>query len=58
MQGFTKNIEIIKSALTQSSFIPFKKKFSKINKAQCLQVDENQGTTKRIEGSGNFLTLL
>ena len=48
MEGFSKNIGQIKTALTQSTFVPFSKRFSKINKAQCLETDESQSTTKRI----------
>lgn len=56
MEGFSKNISQIKNALTESTFVPFSKKFSKIHKAQCLEIDENQSTTKRIEGSGIYFT--
>lgn len=55
MEGFTKNIGNIKNALTQSSFVPFSKRFSKILKAQCLEVSESQDSTKRIEGSGIYI---
>lgn len=41
MEGFSKNISQIRVALTESTFVPFTKKFSKINKAQCLEIDEN-----------------
>lgn len=36
MEGFGKNITSMKGALTQSNFVPLTKRFSKINKAQCL----------------------
>ena len=54
MEGFTKNIASIKTALTQSDFVPQYKRFSKVNKAQCLQVSESQNLTKRFEGSGKI----
>jgi len=54
MDEFSKNITQIKTALTSSTFVSFLKRFSKINKAQCLEIDENQSTTKRIEGSGGY----
>ena len=56
MEGFTKCITGIKTALTQSNYVPAYKKFSKTNKAACLEVSEIQNSTKRIEGSGKFNT--
>jgi len=58
-EEFNKNVNNnIKNSLTQSNYIPAAKRFSKINRAQCLEVSENQNSTKRIEGSGNFLFYL
>ena len=54
MEGFTKSINGIKTALTQSNYVPAYKRFSKTNKAICLEVTESQNSTKRIEGSGSF----
>ena len=38
MEGFTKSISGIKTALTQSDYVPLYKRFSKTNKAACLEV--------------------
>jgi hypothetical protein len=33
-----KNIAVLRKVLMESEYVPFQRKFSKINKAQCLTV--------------------
>ena len=56
MEAMEKNIAVFKKVVLESEYVPFQRRFSKIHKAQCLTVSEDQKSTKRGEGSGKLFS--